>query len=146
MAKSIKLQDDNYIDSTGVVHNKKLLSLILTPKVLYENESNTATTITLNDSVTNYKRVLINAKGNDGETISTEIVNPNNKIINLIVYHSGGTSSGYYNTIKQSTYEITNNKITWQSGREVAINQNKVITFTNEAKNVYITNVIGYLF
>lgn len=29
MKKSIKLQNENYIDSTGIVHNKKLLSDIL---------------------------------------------------------------------------------------------------------------------
>lgn len=29
MAKSIKLQEDIYIDSTGIVHNKKILSEVL---------------------------------------------------------------------------------------------------------------------
>ncbi len=31
MAKSIKLKDNNYIDSTGIVHNRKNLADILYP-------------------------------------------------------------------------------------------------------------------
>ena len=31
MAKSIKLQDNNYIDSTGIVHNRKVLADIIYP-------------------------------------------------------------------------------------------------------------------
>lgn len=33
MSKSYKLKDGNYIDSTGIVHNKKLLSNVLNEKV-----------------------------------------------------------------------------------------------------------------
>lgn len=34
MAKSIKLKDNNYIDSTGIVHNRELLSDILDNQVV----------------------------------------------------------------------------------------------------------------
>ena len=53
MAKSIKLKNDTYLDSSSVTHNKKKLNDILEGKVLYEGDE-TNGNITLNDDVSNY--------------------------------------------------------------------------------------------
>lgn len=39
MAKSFKYKDNNFLDSTGIVHNKILLSEILEPILLWENDA-----------------------------------------------------------------------------------------------------------
>ena len=40
MSKSIKLTDNNFIDSAGIVHNKELLKDILENKIISESGSN----------------------------------------------------------------------------------------------------------
>ena len=59
MSKSYKLKDGNYIDSTGIVHNKRLLSNVLNEKV---NGTRTAwdTKIQFNLEVGHQALVLLN--------------------------------------------------------------------------------------
>lgn len=40
MSQSIKLNNNNYIDSTGITHNRELLSTILNNKIIYDSGSN----------------------------------------------------------------------------------------------------------
>lgn len=40
MSKSIKLNDNTYLDSSGVTHNRVLLSTILESKIIYDSGSN----------------------------------------------------------------------------------------------------------
>jgi len=41
MSKSIKLENNNYIDSTGITHNRELLSTILNNATVYDSGTNT---------------------------------------------------------------------------------------------------------
>ncbi|MGN0967139.1 MAG: hypothetical protein ACI4OP_06125 [Candidatus Coprovivens sp.] len=40
MSKSIRLNDNTYLDSSGVTHNRALLSTILESKIIYDSGSN----------------------------------------------------------------------------------------------------------
>ena len=40
MSKSIKLKNNNYIDSTGITHGRELLSTILGNKIIYDTGTN----------------------------------------------------------------------------------------------------------
>lgn len=73
MPKSMKLSNENYIDSTGIVHNKKLLSDILNGlhSVKFENLwsgrlTTNNTTVNLTDSRKNYDLILIIGCGDTG--------------------------------------------------------------------------------
>lgn len=40
MAKSIKLKNNTYIDSTGIIHEKELLSIIINNSAIYDSGAN----------------------------------------------------------------------------------------------------------
>lgn len=138
MSKSFKYKDNNYLDSTGIVHNKVLLNEVL-GKVLYENNNGSNETITLNDSASNYKFIEIFYQSNDAACSSVKISNPNGKRVSLQAFWS--VDNYCYGKIKQVL--IDNNKISNLSFQQLVIpsGASPTISLSNF---IYITKVIGY--
>lgn len=138
MSKSFKYKDNNYLDSTGIVHNKVLLNEVL-GKVLYENYNGSNETITLNDSVSNYKFIEIFYKSNDSAYSSVRVDTPNGKRVSLQAFWS--VDNYCYGKIKQVS--IDNNKINNLSFQQLVIpsGASPTISLSNF---IYITKVIGY--
>lgn len=108
MSKSIKLKNDNYWDSSSIVHKKSLLSDILTKlldtDILYASNTGTVApasgnSVILNKSVTNYQFVLVVHK--NGVAILTTENNKENhgNGINIHWYNNGLHGTFYSNTI-----------------------------------------------
>ena len=138
MSKRFKYKDNNYLDSTGIVHNKVLLNEVL-GKVLYENNNGSNETITLNDSASNYKFIEIFYQSNDAACSSVKIANPNGKRVSLQAFWS--VDNYCYGKIKQVS--ISNNKINNLAFQQLVIpsGASPTISLSNF---IYITKVIGY--
>jgi hypothetical protein len=87
MAKSIKLKDNNYIDSSGITHNRISLNNILNsliPVVLYNNTAGTNGSITLAETAANFKYIDIffrdTSQNNDSYV---RVYNPNGKRVQI---------------------------------------------------------------
>lgn len=156
MAKSIKLKNNNYIDSTGVTHNRALLSNVLTDfdnrisslgittTVLYNNSTGSTTSVTLSDNVSNYNLLYIELTAKQytdwwhNETMI--IASPSNKSYDKSSVLYSDNNKQIYVVI--TTLALNNNTIT--------ISQNHAGTVG--ASNSYwgtgncwaITKVIGY--
>lgn len=142
MAKSIKLNSNTYIDSSSVSHNRQKLSDVLNKVlgvVLYENYDGSNGTITLNDSVSNYKFIEIFYKSNDSAYSSVRVDTPNGKRVSLQAFWS--VDNVLYGKIKQVL--IDNNKINNLAFQQVVID-NGVSPATSLSNFIYITKVIGY--
>lgn len=138
MSKRFKYKDNNYLDSTGIVHNKALLNEVL-GKVLYENNNGSNETITLNDSASNYKFIEIFYKSNDSAYSSVRVDTPNGKRVSLQAFWS--VDNYCYGKIKQVS--IDNNKINNLAAQQLVIvsGASPTISLSNY---IYITKVIGY--
>ena len=138
MAKSIKLKNETYIDTSSIVYNKIPLNEVL-GKVLYENNNGSTETITLNDSVSNYKFIEIFYKSNDNAYSSVRVYAPNGKRVSLQAFWS--VDYVLYGKIKQIS--ISDNKINNLAFQQVVIDNGgyPAISLSNF---IYITKVIGY--
>ena len=138
MAKSIKLKNETFIDTSSIVYNKIPLNEIL-GVVLYENNNGSNETITLNDSVSNYKFIEIFYKSNDDAYSSVRVYTPNGKRVSLQAFWS--VDNYCYGKIKQVS--ISNNKINNLSAQQLVIGSgvSPTISLSNF---IYITKVIGY--
>jgi hypothetical protein len=112
--------------------------------VLYENENGSSTTITLNDDVSNYKRIIVEATNIDESSICIvpEIMDPDGKRFPIITINTGG---GYTKTyLGNSIWEISGDTITkFQNNALTTLNKNGA-TEIGDYDNVAITKVIGY--
>lgn len=138
MSKRFKYKDNNYLDSTGIVHNKVLLNEVL-GKVLYENNNGSNETITLNDSASNYKFIEIFYKSNDNAYSSVRVDTPNGKRVSLLAFWS--IDDWLYGKIKQIS--ISDNKINNLAFQQVVIDSGASPT-VSLSNYIYITKVIGY--
>ncbi len=138
MSKRFKYKDNNYLDSTGIVHNKVLLNEVL-GKVLYENKNGSNETITLNDSVSNYKFIEIFYKSNDSAYSSVRVDTPNGKRVSLQAFWS--IDDWCYGKIKQIS--ISDNKINNLAAQQLVIGSGASPT-VSLSNYIYITKVIGY--
>ena len=138
MSKSFKYKDNNYLDSSGIVHNKVLLNEVL-GVVLYENNNGSNETITLNDSVSNYKFIEIFYKSNDNAYSSVRVDTPNGKRVSLQAFWS--VDYVLYGKIKQIS--ISDNKINNLAFQQVIIDNGGYPTISL-SNFIYITKVVGY--
>lgn len=138
MSKRFKYKDNNYLDSTGIVHNKVLLNEVL-GKVLYENNNGSNETVTLNDSASNYKFIEIFYKSNDNAYSSVRVDTPNGKRVSLLAFWS--IDDWLYGKIKQVS--ISNNKINNLAAQQLVIGSGASPT-VSLSNYIYITKVIGY--
>lgn len=85
MSELIKPKKENqFWDSNYIMHNKTKLSEVLERTVLYNNETGSNSTITLNDSVEKYEDIEIFYRNNDKYYNSIKINKPNNKQLSLM--------------------------------------------------------------
>lgn len=138
MSKRFKYKDNNYLDSTGIVHNKVLLNEVL-GRVLYENNNGSNENITLNDTVSNYKFIEIFYKSNDGAYSSVRVEKANSKYVSLQAFWS--VDNYCYGKIKQVS--ISNNKINNLAAQQLVIGSGASPT-VSLSNYIYITKVIGY--
>ena len=101
MAKSIKFKNDNYIDSTGVVHNKTKLSDILN----YSTEP-----ILIGKWIDGKKKVYKKVIYNDNESTSSILIDFNFADIILNVYGSATMSNGVNYFINGGNSDYSNGK------------------------------------
>lgn len=143
MAKSIKLNDDNYIDSSSVSHERTPLNEILKPIILYNNNTGEKSVV-LSDDVSKFKRIDVISKQtvyNNTTYHTTTVYEPNDKNFTIQVINPVSANKGYYFVI--SAYQIRNKNIT----RIDNINYKMEIESSGHwyiADSLVITKVIGY--
>ena len=102
MPKSIKLQDDTYIDSTGIVHNRALLSAVL-EKMVPNNDALKGVDIdTINKTCYNYCNECINIPTSTNGYLFTH------RYRDDYIYQK-------YTTISGSSYERVKNAGVWKN-------------------------------
>ena len=169
MGSTVKLANDLYLETSSIVHNKEidletllnqLLDKIsiqeqeikkLTPVVLYDNEnSTTASTYDLSDSVSNYDKITVYYKQTSYYTRtdkSVEIYNPNNKTIILdenfvLLSYNGNSYNGAYGLHR--AFKFNNNTIVLLNEcNQKYVGLNGTGTW-GIADTISITKVIGY--
>lgn len=175
MSKSIKLKNNTYLDSSGVSYNRVDLETVLTelwdkvnaqeqiintqeqeinkltPVVLFDNDNAGASnTYTLNDNISNYKRVTVYYKQTSYYTRtdkSIEIHTPNNKTIILdenfvLLSYNGSTYNGAYGLHR--AFKFNNNTITLLNSCNFKyVGLNGTGTW-GVGDSIAITKVIGY--
>lgn len=140
MARSIKLKNENYIDSTGIVHNKEKLSTVLDnlkAKVLYENTGGTNGNITLNDSSANYTYIEVYYRNNDGFYGFKRFYKPNNRNVVLNSFYLSNSNIVF----KLQSRKFSGKSFNVLTNGEVSIT---AITYIKTTANTYVTLVIGY--
>lgn len=150
--KSIKLKDNNYIDSTGVVHNRGLLSTLLNnilneinklkPVVLYNGDP-TDNTVVLSDSSNNYTYIEIFFVCN-GSNSSTKVYQPNGKTVSMSLDGERGATS--WNFYCNGTVNINNKQISWVKNQFISANMDTPAGKVERSDwyNVKIVRVLGY--
>ena len=126
-----KITDSNMNEIKDAVNS-------LEPVTLYDNSSGSSGTITLNDSVANYKYIDIVFEGNNHTKDCLRTYNPNGKSINLFT----GNSNGVYVWIQLENLSFSGVTINRGSQYEIAFTSSGVSNlYTN---NIYISKVVGY--
>ena len=144
MAKSFKYKDDNYLDSTGIVHNKELLSYVLeeiSNKDIIKVGLTSAVTMTAGE----YTKIPFNI-ANDwrnhrssftfDKNGSITINSPNVKRVNVNVsaLNSAWGQKSFYLTINKNGSVVKNSYILNQSyiqnQTEILVEEGDVITAT----------------
>ena len=158
--KSIYKLDNERITSDSIVHQledgsyKNLKEYLISstmyemikeyikPVVLYNDASGTNSTITLNDSATNYEYIEIIFRNNDISYQSTgKLYNANGHTIYLI---SIGVNSSGKSWLKATEVTLNGNKITFSNNySEITLANSSSVSVTHTNTN-YITRVLGY--
>lgn len=142
MSKGIKLKNNNYLDSSGIVHNRTLLSEILNkliPVSLYDNSSGTTGTVTLSETSANFTYLEI-FYSKSGCYSSVKIYNPNGKTVTLHLLNSYGTTAIQY---LNANVSISGTTITKGNSNAMNCSETGAGGVFNE-NNITITKVIGY--
>ena len=146
MARSIKLKNENYIDSTGVVHNKKLLSEMLNGFILYNNINGALSNITLKDNIDKYKCVEIFYSQYQGYYDSVKIDLSLSKKATLtasIWLTNQSTYDGFYIDTKEIT--LNNNQLIVDAYGALILNGFNSNATKEAQNNIRIHKVIGYI-
>lgn len=156
MSKSIKLKNNTYIDSTGITHNRELLSNILNtlitelnklkPVVLYSNDSGTNDTISLTDSIGNYQYIEVFYKTQYNNRIySNKFYNANGKDTQIFYLEGCETTQSDKNHnsyIFWSYIKFRDSQIQRNDNRHglTSLDTN----YTENGDRVLVTRVLGY--
>ncbi len=121
---------------------KKIIDKANKGTVLYENTTGSNTTITLNDSLSNYDYIEIEFYQSSGIFNTVRI--KNNEKTNLSYILNGVVDERNYIQIGFNIIEVINNKINFLKGGYVNFYSNayRNANFTNET--IYIKRVVGY--
>lgn len=146
MSKSIKLKDNNFIDSSGIVHNKqKLNEIILNSVILYDNSDGSSGDITLSDSAENYQYIDIFYRNEAHHHASMRVYSPNEKKVTLIsmTQNNSGSYTGVY--FRNKIVLISDTSIRTHLSSQFFITGNNACGMNLEASSLtFITKVIGY--
>ena len=148
MAQSIKLKNENYIDSTGVVHNRQLLSEILTPVILFNSASGSqSSSISLNvDDVDTFEKIDI-IFGYDSmyhgfltNTVYKKDGTFKNQYINICQFGDFAANKDEVQ-LRLGVYELTSTSLNLISNKTISFRQNFVGLWDSTP---YIYKIIGY--
>ena len=109
--------------------------------VLYEDSNGATDDITLSDSAANYKRFKIFYKEANGFYSSTEVEDPNGKLVNLFIGFVNQSTVRFLFMASVFTINGTSMTTTWYGNGNVYNNQT---TAVGNSKSIYITKVVGY--
>ena len=140
-----QLEDDSYKNLKEYLIPSTMYEMIkeyIKPVVLYNDASGTNSTITLNDSATNYEYIEIIFRNNDNSYQSTgKLYNTNGPTIYLI---SIGVNSSGKSWLKATEVTLNGNKITFSNNySEITLANSSSVSVTHTNTN-YITRVLGY--
>lgn len=119
----------------------------LKPVILFNNDNNAMNaTITLSQSAANFRKFVICYKSSENDFASTEVWNPNNKVVSLSLANINRTNNNMY--IKLKTIKITGTTIKthsagtnmWLTG-ECVVNGGAALSIGDY---ITVTQVIGY--
>lgn len=119
-------------------------NVLLKPIILYENETGSNSSITLNDDVSNYEYVEIYYRNNGKSYDSTKIYQANDKTTKLTmeyIYTSGNFV--YTENLFKSIY-IENNSITVENYGYLQTIDKEINNVNTTDNYIYITRVVGY--
>lgn len=118
-----------YVNGVKVTGTGQIMNI----SVLYYNDSNTSTTITLSESVANYNylRIYFHKTNDSWQRNSLDVYDPNGKTVNLILTNPNGTTqylesalfniSGTSISISSRSSSTLSNNITTQNTSYIAI-------------------------
>ena len=126
----------------------------LLPVVLYETEkvySSVAndTVITLNDDITNYRRIKVYGISNNGNLTYMELSNPSVNNVFSLNYFSNGNRSGEYafSTIFRNFIIQSNTQIRYDTGTQLAsriTSYNNLHGYVVDVQTIKIYKILGY--
>lgn len=122
-------------------HDKSLEvnGVCLSGKVLYNNASGTAGTVTLSDSVENYTYIEIFYRSSgDNACGSVKVFNPNGKLVHLGTIHYIAD----YDYAKFALVNVSGSMITFRQNYQITLKSNGSSYSSENA--IYITRVVGY--
>ena len=129
MARSIKLKNDTYWDSTSY------------SKILYSNSSGTQSTITLNDNWKNYKVIeILYRNGWVCSSTKIDVDSTYNSVTLPIVYGSGTADI----TIHVALIQFSGTTVTFMSDRPRYGMFNSTSQSVVSQEQIWITKIIGY--
>ena len=126
----------------------------LLPVVLYETEkvySSVAndTVITLNDDITNYRRIKVYGISNNSNLTYMELSNPSVNNVFSLNYFSNGNRSGEYafSTIFRNFIIQSNTQIRYDTGTQLAsriTSNNNLHGYVVDVQTIKIYKILGY--
>lgn len=141
----------NLIEPSGW---KEWVEISTSPVVLYETSKtfeNIAddTIITLNDSIRNYKRIIIFALSNNNILGSVEVYNPTiNDQIGIFITANGNRSGLYtFNGTFREFYITSNTQIKYREATDIsskAVSNAPLTGFVNDSTNIKIYAILGF--
>ena len=137
-----KVNDTDMNMIKSVTNNNANETINLQPIVLYDNDSNTSASVTLNDTSANYSRFIIESKNDGGFYTSVVVDNPNGKIFNLITCEITSTPYVYS---KWSKNQINGNVISLINYCQVRLGTGaNSVSYNASTTQNYIVKVLGY--
>lgn len=109
--------------------------------ILYDNPTGSADTITLNDSLANYLKILVEYKANTYGYKTMEVLNPNSKniVLDYISYASNTVIQ-----VSSSIFQATGNQLVYSNSCMINHQTNGSVVTEIGNKLIKITKVIGY--
>ncbi len=134
--------NNKYLDSNVIIHNDMILKNSLGGIILYENSSGTNVSITLSDSISNYKRIDVISGKSDMITTNTFYVNYIGTGEHPIfrVWHDQNNAMGIFSL----WYKFSGNKMTFARSLRYFYYTHETKPTIDTTKDLYIYAVIGY--
>ena len=111
----------------------------LTPFILWEGNTNNVEEITLKNAISNYTKIKVFYKDNNGQRNSVEIDN-SDKSNEIPVGLSSFFNEGQWFNVKVSSIVLSNNKVKGVGQANYEFGKNEIV-YNN---NIYITRIEGY--